>query len=120
MTKSTSEFLLVKQTPSFNAASSTRDKEAAVYFTSEDFLNAVRTSLQRDLIKEARSYAFMVPKMKVTKSDQPYLDQSLEVLKQTFPELNHMRKCNEGITIDTKPNTFLRRVVVSPTYCTGF
>ena len=106
-----------------------RDREAKAYFSSEDFYQTLKDKVQEELVKWGCKKAELVGGVKVAAKpqDMPYIQEAFNRLKKDYPELNHVRLqrgptaavadlmtlCLNGygyIIVDTKKNTFLRRL----------
>lgn len=104
-----------KQNIQFNGAASTRDKEAAKYFTSQEFLDKAKEFFMQAIVKNGASSICFRTDFTAKSQDQVHIDQTLLKLKAEFPEINHLRITGGDITLDTKPNTFLRRLSAAAT-----
>lgn len=100
-----------KQNIQFNVVASTRDKEAAKYFTSQEFLDKAKDAFMREIVRSGRSAVAFRTEIRAKSQDQVYLDQALQTLKTEFPDINHLRVSEGAVMIDTKPNTLLRRLL---------
>ncbi|MEZ0225787.1 MAG: hypothetical protein ACAH83_14625 [Alphaproteobacteria bacterium] len=96
------------------AGLSTRDRSAAEYVLSPAFIADCKEAIMRDIVQagSSRAVAHSV-RIRLKKQDMPYVHRVFAVLQQEFPELNHARLDwnSQGIVLDTKPNTPLRRIL---------
>ena len=106
----------------------TRDKKAAAYFSSTEFLDVMRQAVERALVNSGCNRACIHAVIYPKPQDMPSIQKAFLKLKEEYPELDHVR-LNGGfasrlggasvimgtgpdgcIVVDTKKDTFLRRV----------
>lgn len=105
-----------------------RDKKAAAYFSSTGFLDVMRHAVEEALVNSGGDRACIHSVIYPQPQDMPYIQKAFLKLKEEYPELDHVR-LNSGfasrlggasvivgtgpdgcIVVDTKKDTFLRRV----------
>lgn len=105
----------------------TRDKKAAAYFSSTEFLDVMKQAIEKALVNNGGDRAYISPNISVKQQDMPYIEKAFLRLKKEYPELDHVR-LNAGfasrlgsatvllgksigwIVVDTKKNTVRRRI----------
>ena len=92
-----------------------RDKQAAAYFASDAFLEAMKEAAQRHLVNFGDNHARLCPKINPKPQDLPLIQQAFLKVKEEYPELDHvhMQVNNGRLILDTKKNTLHRRFRLS-------
>lgn len=100
----------------------TRDQKAREYIASGAFYEGLRKAAQKEVVNGGRSLAgFWPSEFKIKKQDAALIQPIFEKVKQEFPELDHFRVMGHGeILLDTKKNTFLRRLASNRCANPGF
>ena len=82
----------MSNTQEFNGAI-TRDRAAAKYFSSDLFLKAADTIVERAIIKNGRASAYMTRSntdIRAQSKDMPYIQEAFKTLQKKYPDLNHV------------------------------
>ena len=93
-----------------------RDKAAKEYLASKEFLESARYAIKYFMINQNYDYAAFYPGKDLdSRVDMPYLQQAFQKLKKEYPKLDniHLQDHDDEVVIDTKPDTFLRRLQLS-------
>jgi len=96
----------------FNGVSGFRKKDALSYINSEEFYKKLESETRR-FIKLGRSYVLLATPgdAAIRESEYKEVEAVFKKLKENYPELDHFRLYNNGnILLDTKKNTFMRRM----------
>ncbi|HTK84467.1 MAG TPA: hypothetical protein VL625_05215 [Patescibacteria group bacterium] len=104
---------------------SKRAQAVAKYFETEDYLHEFCDRIQEGIIENGRGWIareLSVPgswsALGAAPQDAVYLKKMEARLKEIFPCIDHLRFSGgpdwSVVVVDTKPNTLLRRVLVSP------
>ncbi|MCE9507657.1 MAG: hypothetical protein K8R48_04990 [Alphaproteobacteria bacterium] len=93
---------------------SARDKRAADYLSSQEFLEECRKRLRLDLVEDGRFLADLSPsKMHLHQRDMPHIEKVFAQLKKEYPELNHPMIDSYGtVRFDTreKPKGLFQKI----------
>lgn len=91
-----------------------RDAVAAEYFSSEAFIKILSSAVQDTIIKRGQSHVYITPQftgMRLQKQDFPYIKQSFDVVKEKYPDLDHIRINSSGdVCMDTKKPSILTSI----------
>ena len=91
---------------------STRDKEAAEYFSSREFFNLMDSKAKGALVNKGSTFGMFRPDIAPKPQDMPYIQQVFNDVKKEYPELDHVSLAwgEPSIILDTKKDTLHRRI----------